>query len=101
MSKEGLQKIIQQEHVDNQKQVRELRVFTLFIPHHLQVSYKSFLQVSFFSMEDLRDLFTFHEHVRLVFCILGYRTLGTDPPCITRLVLMFLSIILPFESYIV
>ncbi|XP_020089943.1 DNA repair and recombination protein RAD54 isoform X2 [Ananas comosus] len=40
MSKEGLQKIIQQEHVDNQK------------------------QVSFFSMEDLRDLFTFHEHVR-------------------------------------
>ncbi|KAG1342243.1 putative DNA repair and recombination protein RAD54 [Cocos nucifera] len=41
MSKEGLQKVIQQEHIDNQMQ-----------------------KGNFLSTEDLRDLFTFHENVR-------------------------------------
>lgn len=66
MSKEGLQKVIQQEQIDNQmQQVRELDVYVLlFFPFDARFLTYLFFQGNFLSTDDLRDLFTFHENVR-------------------------------------
>jgi DNA repair and recombination RAD54-like protein len=69
MSKEGLQKVIQQEQTDNKMQVHVLGVSFTFFLTLLGAKYidfsSYFLQGSSLSTEDLRDLFTFHEQVRL------------------------------------
>lgn len=83
MSKEGLQKVIQQEQMESHS-AQVLNKLPFLDDLSLQFAlkcmrYKVFeLQGNFLSMEDLRDLFSFHENVRyalflklkLLFCVL-------------------------------
>ena len=70
MSKEGLQKVIQQEQANDKMQDQVLEISRAFCSILESAKYVDFshlvtlLQGNSLSTEDLRDLFTFHEQVR-------------------------------------
>lgn len=71
MSKEGLQKVIQQEQTESHSAqvLVQLSFFDDLSSEFAQkcMRYKAFeLQGNFLSMEDLRDLFSFHENARYI-----------------------------------
>lgn len=66
MSKEGLQQVIQQEHLDSEMVLYPVFCLSFFCLQSCVHIMKCSSQGNLLSTEDLRDLFTFHENSRCV-----------------------------------